>query len=216
MSGRSGSIGVLRHWRDGPGDRRGYHHGNLKEALVEAARRFIAERGIGGFTLVEAARLVGVTPAALYRHFRGREALLEELAGRGFNELASRLARALTSRGTPLERFTRMGEAYLTFAEEEPAYYAAIFETRGIHAAPADEGRPSPFDLLVEALQATFADGFGGVAPRFIALEVWALAHGLATLSASGQLPTGPGIPDKYELLRAGVLALVHGAARRD
>jgi AcrR family transcriptional regulator len=206
----------LRHWREGPGDRRSYHHGNLKEALVEAARRFIAERGIGGFTLVEAARLVGVTPAALYRHFRGREALLEELAGRGFNELAARLARALTSRGTPLERFTRMGETYLTFAEEEPAYYAAIFETRGIHAAPESEGRSSPFDLLVEALQATFADGFGGVAPRFIALEVWALAHGIATLSAAGHLPSGPGLPDKYELLRAGVLALVHGAARRD
>ena len=214
----------MRPWRDGPSDRRSYHHGNLKEALIEAARRFIAERGIGGFTLVDAARLVGVTPAALYRHFRGREALLEELAGRGFADLAARLARALTSRGTPLERFTRMGEAYLAFAEEEPAYYAAIFETRG---HPADVGeleaaaitggpaaRPSPFDLLVEALQATFADGFGGVAPRFIALEVWALAHGLATLSAAGHLPRGPGFPDKYELLRAGVLALVHGAAR--
>ncbi|KAA0125551.1 TetR/AcrR family transcriptional regulator [Methylobacterium sp. P1-11] len=211
----------MRPWRDGPDDRRSYHHGNLKEALLEAARRFIAERGIGGFTLVDAARLVGVTPAALYRHFRGREALLEELAGRGFAELAARLARALTSRGTPLERFTRMGETYLAFAEEEPAYYAAIFETRGTPAGGADLGaaepvaRPSPFDLLVEALQATFADGFGGVAPRFIALEVWALAHGLATLSAAGHLPRGPGFPDKYELLRAGVLALVHGAAQR-
>ena len=205
----------MRHWLEGPGDRRGYHHGNLKEALVEAARRFIAERGIGGFTLVEAARLVGVTPAALYRHFRGREALLEELAGRGFNELAARLARALTSKGTPLERFTRMGEAYLAFAEDEPAYYAAIFETRGIHAGPEAEGRPSPFDLLVEALQSTFAEGFAGVAPRFIALEVWALAHGIATLASAGHLPTGPGIPDKFELLRAGVLALVHGAVPR-
>ncbi|MGH1591685.1 TetR/AcrR family transcriptional regulator [Methylobacterium phyllosphaerae] len=213
----------MRPWRDGPDDRRSYHHGNLKEALLEAARRFIAERGIGGFTLVDAARLVGVTPAALYRHFRGREALLEELAGRGFAELAARLARALTSRGTPLERFTRMGETYLTFAEEEPAYYAAIFETRGLPAGPSETeapagapavGRPSPFDLLVEALQATFTDGFGGVAPRFIALEVWALAHGLATLSSAGHLPRGPGFPDKYELLRAGVLALVHGAAQ--
>ena len=215
---------ILRPWRDGPDDRRSYHHGNLKEALLEAARRFIAERGIGGFTLVEAARLVGVTPAALYRHFRGREALLEELAGRGFAELAARLARALTSRGTPLERFTRMGETYLAFAEEEPAYYAAIFETRGFPTGGADldtaasdavASRPSPFDLLVEALQATFSDGFGGVAPRFIALEVWALAHGLATLSAAGHLPRGPGFPDKYELLRAGVLALVHGASRQ-
>lgn len=221
---RTEDVETLRPWRDGPSDRRSYHHGNLKEALIEAARRFIAERGIGGFTLVDAARLVGVTPAALYRHFRGREALLEELAGRGFAELAARLARALTSRGTPLERFTRMGETYLTFAEEEPAYYAAIFETRGLSAGSSDldpgseaespAGRPSPFDLLVEALQSTFADGFGGVAPRFIALEVWALAHGLATLSAAGHLPRGPGLPDKYELLRAGVLALVHGAAR--
>lgn len=204
----------MRHWREGPEDRRSYHHGNLKEALIEAARRFIAERGIGGFTLVDAARLVGVTPAALYRHFRGREALLEEVAGRGFADLAERLARALGARGTPLERFTRMGEAYLAFAEEEPGYYAAIFETRGLAAPPnaAPGERPSPFDLLVDALQSTFPEGFGGVAPRFIALEVWALSHGLATLSASGHLPKGAGMPDKYELLRAGVLALVHGA----
>lgn len=202
----------MRPWREGSGDRRGYHHGNLKEALIEAARRFIAERGIAGFTLVDAARLVGVTPAALYRHFRGREALLEELAGRGFADLAERLARALTSRGSALERFTRMGEAYLAFAEEEPAYYAAIFETRGLHVSIDSPARPSPFDMLVEALQTTFPEGFGGVTPRFIALEVWALAHGLATLSSAGHLPKGPGLPDKYELLRAGVLALVHGA----
>ena len=106
----------MRHW-GGPSDRRGYHHGNLKEALVEAARRFIAERGLLGFTLVEAAKLVGVTPAALYRHFRGREDLVAEVAFRGFTQLAERLGRALAGQGTPLERFTRMGEAYLDFAE---------------------------------------------------------------------------------------------------
>jgi len=199
----------VRPWRDGPGDRRGYHHGNLKEALIEAARRFIAERGVGGFTLVDAARLVGVTPAALYRHFRGREALLEEVAGRGFADLADRLGRALAGRGTPLERFTRMGEAYLAFAEEEPGYYAAIFDVRSVGLTP-DVERPNPFDLLLEALRNTFPDGFGGVDPRFVALEVWALSHGIATLSAAGQLPKSG--PDKYELLRAGVLALVHGA----
>ncbi len=200
---------TVRPWRERPDDRRRYHHGNLKEALIEAARRFIAERGVGGFTLVDAARLVGVTPAALYRHFRGREALLEEVAGRGFDDLAGRLSRALAGRGTPLERFTRMGEAYLAFAEEEPGYYAAIFETHSVGLTP-DATRPNPFDLLVEALRSTFPEGFDGVDPRFVALEVWALSHGIATLSAARQLPkTGP---DKYELLRAGVLALVHGA----
>jgi AcrR family transcriptional regulator len=211
----------MRHWSD-LSDRRGYHHGNLKEALVEAARRFIAERGLGGFTLVDAARLVGVTPAALYRHFRGREDLVGEVAFRGFSDLAERLARALRGTGTPLERFTRMGEIYLAFAEQEPGYYAAMFAPRlgeerkpgvtnsakNAQLAPVE----GPFDLLVKGLASTFPEGFGGVDPRFIAIEVWSLAHGLAMLAAAGQLPRGPGLPDKYELLRAGVLALVQGA----
>ncbi|MGO4572545.1 TetR/AcrR family transcriptional regulator [Microvirga sp. 2TAF3] len=220
----------MRHWR-APFDRQGYHHGNLKEALIEAAQRFIAERGLGGFTLADAAKLVGVTPAALYRHFRGREALVAEVAFRGLTQLAERLGHALKSQGTPLERFTRMGEAYLAFAEQEPGFYAAMFSqkpgegetcgppwTKGSKAAPSEGSAPSggnAFDFLVHALSDTFPDGFKDVDVRFIAIEVWALSHGIATLDAAGQLPKGPGLPDKYELLRAGVLALVHGALQR-
>jgi AcrR family transcriptional regulator len=213
----------MRHWHS-PGDRRGYHHGNLKEALVEAARRFIAERGLGGFTLADAAKLVGVTPAALYRHFSGRDALVAEVAERGFDQLAERLAWALRSRGTPLERFTRMGEAYLAFAEDEPGFYAAMFSARAGEDEPkgpwgpvpaAGEGEPSgAFNLLVNGLMAAFPDGFDGVDPRFIALQIWAFSHGLATLSAAGQLPKGPGLPDKLELLRAGIFAIVQGTSR--
>jgi AcrR family transcriptional regulator len=202
----------MRSFHGGPSDRKGYHHGNLKEALVEAARRFIAERGI-----------VGVTPAALYRHFSGRDALVGEVAGRGFVLLAERLGRAVRGGGTAIERFTRMGEAYLAFAEEEPGFYAAMFSPRGAEEPPSGPWGPPPgsgapprqsgaFALLVEALTQTFPEGFGGVDPRFIALEVWALSHGIATLDAAGQLPKGPGLPDKYELLRAGVMAIVHGA----
>ena len=77
----------MRHWR-GPFDRQGYHHGNLKEALIEAAQRFIAERGIGGFTLADAAKLVGVTPAALFRHVRGRVAVVAVVSFRGSVEVA--------------------------------------------------------------------------------------------------------------------------------
>jgi len=211
----------MKHWRDDDScDRRSYHHGNLKEALVEAARRFIAERGLSGFTLVDAAKLVGVTPAALYRHFRGREALVAEVAYRGFSHLAERLARALRGPGTPIERFTRMGEAYLAFAQQEPGYYAAMFapkggdETNGAPPPGPDAPAGSPFTLLVNALMATFPDGFGPVDPRFVALEVWALSHGIATLDAAGQLPQGPGFPTKHELLRAGVLAIVHGVTQ--
>src|SRR5688500_16015030 len=187
----------------GPSDRKGYHHGNLKEALIEAARRFIAERGLGGFTLVDAARLAGVTPAALYRHFSGRDALVSEVAGRGFALLAERLGRAVRGGGTPIERFTRMGEAYLAFAEEEPGFYAAMFAPRspdergfGVWGPPpGGDGKPVPsaaFALLVEAVTQTFPEGFGTVDPRFVAVEVWALSHGIATLDAAGQLPKAP------------------------
>ena len=216
----------MRSFHGGPTDRKGYHHGNLKEALVEAARRFIAERGLGGFTLVEAARLAGVTPAALYRHFSGRDALVSEVAGRGFTLLAERLGRAVRGGGTALERFTRMGEAYLAFAEQEPGFYAAMFSPRPSDGEtcgpPWAKSKPpdgektsgSAFDFLVQALSETFPEGFRDVDKRFIAIEVWALSHGIATLDAAGQLPRGPGLPDKYELLRAGVLALVHGALK--
>lgn len=199
---------------DGPPFRRGYHHGNLKDALVEAALRFIRERGIAGFTLVEAARMVGVSPAALYRHFRGREGLLAEVARRGFSMFADRLAAAFYASGDPLERFVRLGEAYLDFAEQEPGYYAAMFSA---HPDETDARTPMPesakaFELLVEAISRTFPEGFSGIDPRFIALEVWALSHGIATLAAAGQLPQGPGLPGKHELLRASVMAIVTGA----
>jgi len=209
----------MRRWHD-RFDRPAYHHGNLKQALTEAARRFIAERGLGGFTLADAAKLVGVSPTAVYRHFSGRDDLVSEVAGRGFDQLAERLARALRGPGTPIERFTRMGETYLAFAEEEPGFYTAMFASPPGHeprapwelpAGPADASA-SAFNILVNALMMTFPEGLDGADPRFIALEVWALSHGIAMLSAARQLPRGPGVPDKYELLRAGVLALVHRA----
>ena len=66
------------------GEQRGYHHGNLKEALVRAALELIAEKGPGGFTFAEAARWAGVSPAAPYRHYGDRDELLADVARRGF------------------------------------------------------------------------------------------------------------------------------------
>src|SRR6266581_8076117 len=95
-------------------ERRGYHHGNLREALVAAGRDLIAERGPAGFTLVEAARRAGVSPAAPYRHFKDRDALVAEISRRGFEEFGKRLAAAWARADkNPLSAFSRMGEAYL-------------------------------------------------------------------------------------------------------
>ncbi len=112
-----------------------YHHGNLREALVEAARRLIAERGLGGFAFAELARAAGVSPAAPYRHFRDRGALVAELARRGFEVLREELDAAWNDgRPDPAAAIERCGRAYLGFARRDPAAYAAMFD--GVPATP--------------------------------------------------------------------------------
>src|SRR5271165_6426097 len=96
---------------------RGYHHGNLREAMVEAALNLIRERGPGGFSFAEVARLVGVSGAAPYRHFRDRNALLAEVARQGFLKFAGELAAAWhDGKPTPTRALENVGRAYLNFA----------------------------------------------------------------------------------------------------
>src|SRR5262245_19019392 len=98
--------------RQGRGGRRGYHHGNLREALVDAALDLIAQKGPAGFTFAEAARHAGVSPAAPYRHFRDRDALMADVARRGFERFEQRL-RATWDEGRPDLRTAvdRLGKA---------------------------------------------------------------------------------------------------------
>jgi AcrR family transcriptional regulator len=193
------------------GQRRGYHHGNLREALIEAALDLIAEKGPAGFTIAEAARLAGVSPAAPYRHFRDAEALLAEVALRGFERFAAVLAAAWnTGLPDPMRAFEAIGRAYLAFARDEPAYYAAMFEARiAFDAYPALlTAGDRAFTILREA-----AERLTATLPRdrrppslMMALHVWALAHGIASLFVRAdpsrrKLPMSP-----EELLEAGVL----------
>src|SRR4029450_11540294 len=114
-------------WKSGP---RGYHHGNLKEALMRAALDLIAQKGPAGFTFAEAARSAGVSPAAPYRHFRDRDELLANVALRGFEQFEAALTRAWDEgRPNPFAAFDRLGKVYLEFARSEPAYYSAMFES---------------------------------------------------------------------------------------
>ena len=107
-----------------------YHHGNLREVLLEAARKLIEQYGPAGFSLTEAARLAGVSPAAPYRHFRDRDALLAEVARTGFERFAARLDMAWNNGvPTPLSAFGELGRAYLAFARDEPASFTVMFET---------------------------------------------------------------------------------------
>src|SRR6201986_4843485 len=139
--------------KEGP---RGYHHGNLKEALLRAALELIAQKGPAGFPFAEAARGPGVSPAAPYRHFRDRDELLIDVARRGFDQFEAVLARAWDA-GRP-DAFTaldRMGRAYLQFARSEPAYYSAMFEA-GIPPEASPElrdGAERAFAVLRTAIE---------------------------------------------------------------
>jgi AcrR family transcriptional regulator len=190
--------------------RLGYHHGNLREALVGAARRLIAERGPAGFTLIEAARLAGVSAAAPYRHFKDRDALLADVARRGFEEFADRLTAAWEGAlDDPKDAFLRMGEAYLAFAREEPGYYSAMFAAVPTAALKRHPRKGSAFAALENAVAQVTSGRGKKLDARLIAYQVWALSHGLATLAAAGQLPAGDARLKPAALLREGVGALV-------
>lgn len=200
------------------GGRRGYHHGRLKDALIEAARSLMTERGAAGFTLAEAAKLVGVTAAAPYRHFSDRQALMSELALRGFELFDQRLAGAWDrGRPDPLQALRRMGSAYLAFARDEPGLYSAMFGNVGTLAAPASGAAATKaLDGLRHAAEAVLrARGAPESASRKLALEIWSLSHGVAMLTISGHLSPAHDGCDPAAILDAGTLSLIESAARR-
>lgn len=195
-----------------PASRRGYHHGALKEALVEIAERLLTEKGAGGFTMSDIARQVGVSPAAPYRHFADREALLDEVARRGFLDFAAHLRAAMAKATIAEDRFAAMGRAYLAFAAARPGAYAAMFSLapRQRDHEQSEAGRAA-FQTLVDGIAELLAGRLPGEADiPALARRVWALAHGVATLRATGRIGE-----DAEALLRDGAEALIAGAMRR-
>jgi AcrR family transcriptional regulator len=199
--------------RGGP---RGYHHGNLKEALIRAALQLIAEKGPGGFTFAEAARFAGVSPAAPYRHFRDRDELLADVARRGFELFATALEQAWDGgRPEPSVAFERLGKAYLAFARTEPAYYSAMFEA-GIPL----EGSPEltaagdrAFAVIRSASEKMIERIPAGRRPPalMMALHIWSMSHGIASLFGRGDAGRRKLPMTAEELLEAGVLVYLRG-----
>lgn len=195
---------------------RGYHHGNLKEALMRAALDLIKEKGPAGFTFAEAARWAGVSPAAPYRHFRDRDELLARVALQGFERFTAMLATAWNE-GKPgaTKAFDNLGKAYLAFARTEPAYYSAMFEA----GVPLDsdpqlrEAAERAFGVLRSACETlvSLMPAKGRPPALMVALHIWSMTHGIASLFARGDaarrsLPMPP-----EELLEAEVLIYWRG-----
>ena len=196
-------------------DRESYHHGNLRQALVEATAGLIEEVGPQSFTMAEAARRAGVSAAAPYRHFKGRDDLLEEVARQGFIEFADRLGMAFgDGRPNALRALVRMGGAYLDFAGARPGYYMAMFES-GISVAgnaELSDAANRAEGVLVRAATILFQDMPTDRRPpaRMVANHIWALSHGVVELFSRGK-PGGRTPIAPADMLESGVLIYLRG-----
>jgi AcrR family transcriptional regulator len=201
---------------DETGAKRGYHHGNLREALIKAALDLISEKGPAGFTFAEAARAAGVSPAAPYRHFRDRDALIADVARQGFQAFARALESAWgAGKPNPRAAFERVGRAYLQFARSEPAYFAAMFESGlagGDYPEMAAEGDRA-FTILRTACESLIETMPQSKRPpaMMMALHIWSLAHGIASLFARGDRARRPIPMSPEDLLEAATLIYLDG-----
>ena len=195
--------------------KRGYHHGNLKQALVEAALELITQKGPTGFTLSEAAKSAGVTPAAVYRHFEGREDLIIECALQGHAIFADLMDYAYeTGQPSALAAFSATGRAYLAFARKYPGHYMAMFESGLSRHATPDLARAvarsrGTLEKAAEALSRQIPENRRPPASMFSS-HVWAMSHGVVELFARGN--PGGNVPFPPEdLLEAGIGIYLRG-----
>ncbi|MEM9583139.1 MAG: TetR/AcrR family transcriptional regulator [Pseudomonadota bacterium] len=195
--------------------KRGYHHGNLKQALVEAALKLIEQKGPSGFTVAEAAKSAGVTPAAVYRHFDGRESLIAECALQGHRIFGDLMEHAYAD-GQPsaLSAFEATGRAYLAFARKFPGHYMAMFESGlSLQASPdlavASARSRGVLERAATALSEHIPEDKRPPASMFSS-HIWAMSHGVVELFARGAPGAKAPFPPE-DLLEAGIGIYLRG-----
>ncbi len=184
--------------------REAYHHGDLRNALIASAVRLIEQGGEAAFSLREAARDVGVSANAAYRHFDDKSALLAAAAAGGLEQLARRMLNAMgraaesgRQERPAIARFKSVGRAYVEFAMAHPELFRLMFSGSGVAclaAGAAGLATPTPWELLGRSLDALVADGLLPADRREGAeLKAWSVVHGFASLALAGHsaVPTG-------------------------
>ena len=204
---------------DSAPSKRGYHHGDLRNALVAAAAELAANGGPGSVTIRAAAREVGVTPTAAYRHFAGHEELLTAAKARALEELTTAMTKAVADRSATegdavrhaLARFGAFGRGYITFAQQEPGLFHTVFAPGASQSPPPFERtETSPYQLLVSALDDLVAVGYLSPERRPITeFTAWAMVHGLATLLDGPLADLSESMRD--EVIVRSMLVLGHG-----
>ncbi|MQA08795.1 MAG: TetR family transcriptional regulator [Pseudonocardiaceae bacterium] len=177
--------------------RRGYHHGDLRNALIEAAAQLALDGGPESVTIRAAARAVGVTPTAAYRHFAGHEELVEAAKQQAMEHLTGAMAAEIRSRPDiddrtlrALSDFAAIGRGYLNFALDHPGLFRTAFSRGGpLLPPPEEQTAESPFRKLVDAMDELVNVGYLPAERRPLAeLTAWSMVHGLAMLVLEGPL----------------------------
>ncbi len=195
--------------------KRGYHHGNLKQALVDAALKLIEEKGPTGFAVSEAAKQAGVTPAAVYRHFEGRDDLIAEAARQGYEIFADLMEYAYdTGQPSALASFEATGRAYLAFARRYPGHYVAMFESgiainRSPELAAVANRAFSVLEKSADALSEHIPPE-KRPPPQMFSAHIWAMSHGVVELFARGSPGTKAPFPPE-DLLETGIGIYLRG-----
>jgi AcrR family transcriptional regulator len=178
-----------------------YHHGNLREVLLEAAIRLIAEVGPTAFTLREVARRAGVSHNAPYRHFRDRDDLMAAVAAQGFRELTQAMAEAAEQRTDVLDRLKNAGLSYVKFALRRPEHFTVMFDApiskrKHPDSAAAAELAFGTLKSFVKGCQDAGRLPSGDLGQ--MALLAWTMVHGIAKLAITERLP----FPSNAEVLK--------------
>ncbi|MPZ79362.1 MAG: TetR family transcriptional regulator [Actinophytocola sp.] len=200
--------------------KRAYHHGDLRNALIAAAAELAAQGGPGSVTIRAAARLVGVTPTAAYRHFAGQEELLGAAKDAALHELTEAMHKELASRPQSedpvryaLGSLAALGRGYIAFAQAQPGMFRTVFAWEGPLAGEPDTGRretSDPFRLLLDSLDELVAVGYLSLERRPLAeVAAWAMVHGLSVL-LDGPLRDLPAAIREEAIVKA-MLILAHG-----
>ena len=195
--------------------RKSYHHGNLRQALVDATLELITERGPQGFTLAEAARQAGVSAAAPYRHFKGRDELICEVARQGYILFGDLLEHAYDGgKPTALAAFSKVGRAYLAFAKRYPGYYIAMFES-GVSLTGSSElalASDRAMGVMTQAAETLMVHLPAAKRPPAVMVShhIWAMSHGVVELFARGT-PGGRAPYSPEDLLESGTGIYLRG-----
>jgi AcrR family transcriptional regulator len=202
--------------------RKPYHHGDLRRALIEAGFQLVEERGVEQLSMREAARRAGVSPGAPFRHFASREALMTAVALEAQRRFRAEIDAALkeTSSGDPLARFRAFGVAYLRWAMRNPAHFEIISTGRLFNydmSADLLRDNAELIGIIERTLKEAFAQGQLRVAELDrVQLAARALVYGFARMNIDGHFPRwGVAASEAESTAEAVVDLFIDGIAKR-